>query len=423
MARKKKIVNNTTPHRKAYMVLMLIVALVAAAFMCMMAVVNAFPVDMTMGLVGALFIGLLIVWSMLFSKWKGLRITGILVALIFMAVYGLGSYYLGTTYAMFARISNDEAAVKPAEGLDPTVDSFNLYITGIDQWNKEKGLDLERSDVNMIVTVCPKTRKVLLTSIPRDAYVELARVPEMDKLTHTGIYGVDETINTVEKWLGIDLNYYVKMNFSAVRDVIDAIGGIDVYSKTAFKSKISNYEYEVGMNHMNGKKALFFARERKAFEGKDSIRVENQQLVVKAVIKKLTSSTTLLTRYGDIVGAAGKSLETNMSSDDMQKLVKMQLADFSEWDIETQKIEGDYAFDYVASLAKTSKYQVYKTDPESVAACLDAIEAVMNPTDAELREVAENRKRQSAINFIRGIFGRNSGSEEAVSEEAAAQDN
>jgi anionic cell wall polymer biosynthesis LytR-Cps2A-Psr (LCP) family protein len=157
---------------------------------------------------------------------------------------------------------------------------------------------------------------------------------------------------------------------------------------------------------MNGKKALFFARERKSFEGKDSLRVENQQRVVKAVIDKMTSSTTLLTKYGDIVGAAGKSLETNMSNTDMQNLVKMQLSDLSPWSIESQKIEGEYAMDYVASLAKTSKYQVYVPDPESVAACLDAIETVMNPTQEELDEILENKKRTTAINFIRNILGR-----------------
>lgn len=403
--KKKKGIRKILPENRFYAVLILVMALVAIAFLCMMAVVNAFPADMTMGIVAALFIVFLLAWILLARKNRVVRVLGLMLSVIFLALYGLGTYYLGTTYAMFARISNAEAEVKPSEGLDPTEEAFNVYITGIDQWNKEKGLDLERSDVNMIVTVCPKTRKIMLTSIPRDAYVELYHVPEMDKLTHTGIYGVEETIRSVENWLDLDMNYYVKMNFSAVRDVINAIDGIDVNSPVAFKSSISDYEYVKGWNHMNGKKALFFARERKAFEGKDSLRVENQQLVVKAVINKLTSSTTLLTKYGDIVGAAGKSLETNMTNDDMQRLVKMQLADLSEWDIQTQKIEGEYDMDYVASMAQTQKYQVYKTYPESVAGCVDAINAVMNPTDAEIQEMIENKKKVSFYNFIKGILG------------------
>ena len=415
--KKKKGVSRILPEIGVYKLLLFIMALVAIAFLAMVAVVNAFPAEMTMGLVAALFAVLIIAWILLARKHRALRILGLLCSILFLAFYGLGTYYLGTTYAMFARISNSEADVKPSEGLDPTTDSFNVYITGIDQWNKEKGMDLERSDVNMIVTVCPQTRKILLTSIPRDSYIELYHVPEMDKLTHTGIYGVEETIRSVENWLDLDMNYYVKMNFSAVRDVINAMDGIDVNSPVAFKSSISDYEYVKGWNHMNGKKALFFARERKAFEGKDSIRVENQQLVVKAVINKLTSSTTLLTKYGDIVGAAGKSLETNMSNDDMQKLVRMQLGDLSAWDIESQKIEGEYAMDYVASMAKTAQYQVYKTYPESVNSCVENIRSVMNPTEEELAAVLENKKKTTAINFIKGILGRNNNSSESEEEQ------
>lgn len=401
--RKKKGLKNMLPANRGLAILLLVMGLVAVAFLAMLTVVRAFPASITLGLVLMLVILFAVVWSLLGRKGRGARVLGVLLAAVFMLVYGMGTYYLGTAYAMFNKISSDSQL--QARGGDITSEAFNVYITGIDQWNKEKGLDLERSDVNMIVTVCPQTRKILLTSIPRDAYIELWHVPEMDKLTHTGIYGVEETVKSVEKWLGLDMNYYVKMNFSAVRDVINAMDGIDVNSPVAFKSSISDYEYVKGWQHMNGKKALFFARERKAFEGKDSIRVQNQQLVVKAVINKLTSSTTLLTRYGDIVGAAGKSLETNMSSDDMQKLVRMQLADLGDWEIESQKIEGQYEMDYVASMAKTAKYQVYKTYPESVDKCVDNIKSVMNPTEDDIRESIDRRKKSAAGNFLKRIFG------------------
>lgn len=401
--RKKKGLKNMLPANRGLAILLLVMGLVAVAFLAMLTVVRAFPASITLGLVLMLVILFAVVWSLLGRKGRGARVLGVLLAAVFMLVYGMGTYYLGTAYAMFNKISSDSQL--QARGGDITSEAFNVYITGIDQWNKEKGLDLERSDVNMIVTVCPQTRKILLTSIPRDAYIELWHVPEMDKLTHTGIYGVEETVKSVENWLGLDMNYYVKMNFSAVRDVINAMDGIDVNSPVAFKSSISDYEYVKGWQHMNGKKALFFARERKAFEGKDSIRVQNQQLVVKAVINKLTSSTTLLTRYGDIVGAAGKSLETNMSSDDMQKLVRMQLADLGDWEIESQKIEGQYEMDYVASMAKTAKYQVYKTYPESVDKCVDNIKSVMNPTEDDIRESIDRRKKSAAGNFLKRIFG------------------
>ncbi len=417
--KKKKGINRILPENRIYAVVLLIMALIAIAFLCMIAVVNAFPAGINMALIGALIVLFAGSWILLARKQKSLRAVGIFMAVLFVAFYGLGTYYLGETYAMFTKISNEETAVKASEGMDPTQDSFNVYITGIDQWNKERGEDLERSDVNMIVTVCPKTRKILLTSIPRDTYIMLYHVPEMDKLTHTGIYGVEETIRSVENWLGINMDYYVKMNFSAVRDVINAIDGVDVYSPIAFESSISYYQYEKGMNHMNGKKALFFARERKAFGEDDSIRVENQQRVVKAVIDKMTSSTTLLTKYADIVGAAGRSLETNMSNDDMQNLVKMQLGDLSSWDVESQKVIGEYEMDYVASMAKTSQYLVYKADPDSVRSCIDNINAVMNPTEEDINEYIEQKKKDTAMNLLRNMFHR--GGDEAAEEEGGEE--
>ena len=227
----------------------------------------------------------------------------------------------------------------------------------------------------MIVTVNPVTRRILLTSIPRDAYIKLHTAQQMDKLTHTGVYGVDETINTVQDWLGVDLNYYVKMNFTAVVDVINAIGGVDVYSPKEFvPTKRDWWTVKKGWNHMNGKQALAFARERKAFKGEDSKRVENQQRVVDAILKKLMTSPALLTSYPDILKAASDNMSTNMTSDEMQQVVKMQLADLGIWDIQNQKITGEYDMDYVASLTQSQKFLVYKTKKSSVDECLAAID-------------------------------------------------
>ena len=204
------------PRNPFYLILLIIMALAGAFFLALMTVVDAFPLNYILYAVAAMFV-LLILADILFKrKRRFLRITGILVACVFLLVYGLGSYYLGTTFAMFSRIGGNGSEEITADAVYISMEAFNIYLTGIDQWNKEKGLDLERSDVNMIVTVSPQSKEILLTSIPRDTYIPLHRTGTMDKLTHTGIYGVDETINSVQDWLGIDLNYYVKMNFSAV---------------------------------------------------------------------------------------------------------------------------------------------------------------------------------------------------------------
>jgi len=393
------------PRKPIYIIGILLLALAAIAFLGMMTIADLLPPDLTI-IVSVVVVALLMLTCFMFSsryRWK--RITGIVLALMLVFVLVTVTGFMASTYETMAKIS---AAGISAEGpyaksVNVTEEPFNIYITGIDQWEEEKGLDLERSDVNMIVTVNPVTKKVLLTSIPRDSYVKLHTAQAMDKLTHTGVYGVDETINTVQDWLGIDLNYYVKMNFTAVRDIINAMGGIRVYSPVEFDSSLRPYHYKKGWNDLGGRQALFFARERHAFEGQDSIRVENQQRVMKAIIKKMTSSSTLLTSYDDVMAAAGNNLSTNMASKDMTELVKMQITDLAEWDIETQKIEGEYGEDYVASLSQRNKYSVYYTDETSVRKAIEGINGIMNPSAAELEEASKTKSQSFVINYVNMI--------------------
>ena len=194
----------------------------------------------------------------------------------------------------------------------------------------------------MVVTANPKTRNVMLTSVPRDSYVILHSFGEYDKLTHSGVWGVDETVATLEDWLDIDIDYYVRVNFSMLVDIVNAIGGIDVYSDYAFKSAIHDCSYKKGWNHLNGKQALYFARERKAFEDQDQQRIKNQQKVMKACLKKVTSSRVLLTNYTKLLDAVDDEMQTDMSQKEMTSLVKMQLADMDrKWTIKTQSVRGD----------------------------------------------------------------------------------
>lgn len=389
------------PRKKPYIIALLLMAIAAICFFVMLIVMNVLPSDLTI-IMCLLVMALLLITCFLFSsryKWK--RILGIVVAVLFVCVVAGVTGFMGNTYAMFNKISvgNVDATGPRAESVDVTEEPFNVYITGIDQWEEEEGLDLERSDVNMIVTVNPTTKKVLLTSIPRDSYVKLHTAQEMDKLTHTGIYGVDETLKTVEDWMGIDINYYVKMNFTAVRDIINAMGGVRVYSPVAFDSSLKDYHYDKGWNDIGGREALYFARERHAFEGEDSIRVENQQRMMKAIIKKMTSSTTLLLKYGDVMNAAGKNLSTNMSAEDMQDLARMQITELADWDIKSQKITGDYDMDYVASLSSKRQYSIYRPDEKSVASCREGIEKIMNPTSSDKEEAVSKRSKSFLINY------------------------
>lgn len=215
---------------------------------------------------------------------------------------------------------------------------FNVYISGID--TSGNITNVARSDANMVATINTKTHEVLLTSIPRDYYVTLHSYGAKDKLTHSGIYGVNETVKTIEDLLGIDIEYYVRVNFTTVTKLVDTLGGIDVYSDHDFVASTNKHHYVKGYNHVNGQQALAFSREREAFADGDNQRVKNQQKVIEAIMKKVLNSKTLLTKYTSILNSLEGSFQTNIKQDEISQLVKGQLNDMSSWTIKTNSLVG-----------------------------------------------------------------------------------
>ncbi len=232
-----------------------------------------------------------------------------------------------------------------AKPVNVSQESFNIMITGIDT---EGPISTDsRSDVNMVMTVNPNTHKILLTSIPRDAYIQYPEEGDgaiagyYDKLTHSGIYGADETIAIVEDLLDIDINYYVKVNYTTVIVLIDEMGGIDVESEYAFYASDNIHSYVEGINHLDGAAALMFARERQSFSDGDFQRNRNQQAVLKAILEKATSSTTILLNYTQILNSLGDYIEMNMTGDEIKELMREQTDEMPSWTIETQNITGE----------------------------------------------------------------------------------
>lgn len=249
-----------------------------------------------------------------------------------------------------------EIAVKNVDNtskVNVTKEPFNVLISGIDA---SGSIDtVSRSDVNIIATVNPKTKKILLTSIPRDYYVTLYTAKEDDKLTHSGLFGVQETIATVESFMGVNINYYLKVNYTTVKKLVDAIGGIEIDSPYEFTTsgmgqKLNGYHFVEGYNYLDGPMALAYCRERKSFVSGDLQRNENQQIVLKAIVEKVSSSTTIITKYTSILDALKNNLETNMSRKEMSDLVKMQMSKMPKWDIETQAIKGVEGYEMCYSL-------------------------------------------------------------------------
>ena len=226
---------------------------------------------------------------------------------------------------------------------DVTENPFNVYVTGIDTYGSVN--TVSRSDVNLIVTVNPKTKQILMTSIPRDCEIELDRNGKMDKLTHTGIYGTSETINTIENFLDMQINYYARTNFSGITNIIDALGGITVESDYSFETLHGNYQIKKGKNEMDGDMALCFVRERYALPNGDFDRGKNQQKVLKAMMDK-AMSPKIITNFNNILSAIEGSFETDMSSNEIKSLINMQLNDMADWSIYDVQVQGKRLYDY-----------------------------------------------------------------------------
>lgn len=252
------------------------------------------------------------------------------------------------------------------DNIDITKESFNIYISGIDIYGDISSVS--RSDVNMIATINPVANKVLLTSIPRDYYVRLHDTTGYkDKLTHAGLYGINKSITTIEDLFGININYYIRVNFTTLINMVDAIGGIDIYSDLEFTAHTNkNCTFKVGNNKVDGKCALAFSRERYAYQSGDRHRVQNQQTVLTAILNKALSSKTLITKYTSILESLGTSFQTNIPKDKIYSLINMQLNNMPKWDIETISVNGKDSYNYTYSYS-TNKLYVMEPDMQTVA--------------------------------------------------------
>lgn len=285
---------------------------------------------------------------------------------------------LAETTSVLHTVSIKVGEAAEVKAVDVTKEAFNVYVSGLDFTG-----DISQnyhSDVNMLVTVNPVTHEVLMTSIPRDYYVKLLSRDSMDKLTHTGLYGIQETVASVEDMMGIDINYYVKVNYNTVVTLVDAMGGIEINSPYAFTThgmaELNGITFNEGYNWLNGNMALAYCRERKSWLDGDMRRNENQQLIMEAIIKKATGSTTILTNYTGILEAVRGNMETSLSAEEMTALVKMQLADMPSWDIKKNALKGmnDYQFCYALGFNAA----VVNQDSEKVAKAADLITKTMN---------------------------------------------
>lgn len=261
--------------------------------------------------------------------------------------------------------------------------SWLMYISGIDTRSGQM-LDRSLSDVNIVMAVNPKTKHILMVAIPRDYYVQLHGTTGLpDKLTHAGsLGGLELSMSTIEDLLGVNFSQYLRVNFNAVIGLVDAVGGITVNSDVnySFTCHTSNScVINPGLNDLNGECALAFARERYAYSTGDRHRGENQEQVIEKIFTKLTSSSTLISKYSSILKSLAGSFETSLTTSDITSLVNMQLDKMSKWKIESYNLNGNtggaYTYSYPSQLLS-----VMFPDQTTVDTAKAKIKAVMDGT-------------------------------------------
>lgn len=261
-----------------------------------------------------------------------MRFISVVLAVVVALVTGIGLYLFHTSTSTLDSLFKSEGSVK----LD-TSESFNVYISGIDTFGEIQ--TESRSDVNIVATVNPRTNKILLTTVPRDAYVKIALGgnDEYDKLTHAGNYGVESSMKTLANLLDVEIDAYVRINFTSFIESIDKLGGVTIDNPTEFTSY--GEHFPAGNIQLDGKRALVYSRERKSLQGGDIDRGKNQQRVIQGVIDKVSSIRTLK-GYNAVLEILGESIQTNMSNDNVRSLINKQLAELRGWSTESYSVTG-----------------------------------------------------------------------------------
>ena len=254
---------------------------------------------------------------------------------------------------------------------------FAVYLSGMDTYNEISSAD--RSDVNIIAVVNPQSHQILLVTTPRDYYVTIPNVSgrQRDKLTHAGIYGTDASMATLERLYEMDIQFFGRVNFTSLINIVDALGGLEVVSDEEFDTGWESgamIHVNEGVNYFDGTSALAFCRERHALEDGDNARGRHQQAVITAMIKKMMSPA-MLRGATEIIDTVSDGVDTNFTMEQIQSLVKTQLRKNPEWHIYSVAAEGYGDKKTCYSSGNTPLYVTIPNE-QSVANIIDLINRV-----------------------------------------------
>ena len=291
--------------------------------------------------------------TQLFANWADYTK---LIAEIKISTPELATAEANNPYGNYDKPVEIKPATSAVENIE--VEPFIIYISGSD--SREEYFTTERSDVNILMVVNPQTKQILLINTPRDYYIPNPRssAGTEDKLTHLGLYGVDCSITGLENLYDCDINYYIQINFTGMEKLVDDIGGVTIDNPQSFTAE-DKYWYDEGVITLNGAEALAYARERHAFAEGDNMRGQNQMRLITAMFKKVTSSPTLIMNYKTILEDLEGYILTNMEADEIDTLVRMQLEDFPEWNIQSYAVTGWGGMDTTYSAPWEELYVTY----------------------------------------------------------------
>ena len=299
-------------------------------------------------------------------------------------------------YTFEIEIEGDDAEVSEKKLIE---EPFLIYISGSDS---RTGLQtVARSDVNILAAVNPSDGKMLLVSIPRDMYVQLHdTVGLRDKLTHAGIYGIDMSKNTIEDFLGVNIDHTIKVSFDTVVKVVDQLDGIEINSDQAMTLSAEHgkkCEYVVGKQKVDGDCALRFARERKSYETGDRHRGENQQEVITGIVNKLSGSKSYLLKLPTILNIAADSFETTLSRDEITEFIRMQLQNPLNWKVESISVNGTGAMEPTYSMGANLPLYVMIPDNATVINATNKINEYLKQPTGETAEQGETASKDKTV--------------------------
>ena len=347
-------------------------AVLTLVFMLLVLWLDLLPMRYVAAVAGIL--GMLWVFALMSQCFRVGRGVGKVYALLMICVLGMGVGYLWKTNSVLLDLTGGEL-LGAAPDVEVAEEPFTVYISGNDSYGEVTTAE-GRSDVNILLTVNPNTRQILMTTTPRDYYVELPFGEGCwDKLTHAGNYGIDCSMQTLEALYDVEIDYYLRVNFSGFESIVEALGGVDVYSEYEFTAASGHY-FTQGYNAVDGPAALAFVRERYAFEAGDVQRGRNQMAMIEAIIDK-AMSPALLTGYMGLMESVSDSFVTNMPKSSVGDLMKLQLREGGSWNVVTNSVSGyvSEAYTYSDSSQLLSVMLPDEASVQSAAELIDRCES------------------------------------------------